>query len=110
VRKIAMICFALLLVACGDPHDTKVPADISKWSSTVKPALQKLPHDEQVLFTDYVRLHTVGAATGGLHVDKADPIPKGMTIGKAIEEQRGYIARQQARETEEQTGKDMSRK
>jgi hypothetical protein len=91
VRIFSVFCFALLLVACGDPHDTKVPADISKWRDTVKPALQKLTPDEQALFTQYVRRHTIGAAEGGLTGGKADPIPEGMTIGKAITEQRSYI-------------------
>jgi hypothetical protein len=99
VRISAIFCFALLLVACsGDPHDTKVPADISKWSATVKPALQKLPPDEQALFTQYVRRHTIGAAEGGMNGDKADAIPEGMTIGKAIAEQRSLMARGQAQE------------
>lgn len=86
----------LLLVACDDPHDTKVPADISKWSSSVKPSLQKLTPEEQALFTQYVRRHTVMADEVGLHGDTADPIPEGMTLGKAIEEQRSYITKQQA--------------
>jgi hypothetical protein len=91
VRIFSIFCLALLLAACGDPHETKVPTDISKWSSTVKPALQKLTPEEQALFTQYVRRHTIGAA-GGLIGDKADPIPQDMTIGKAIAEQRSYIA------------------
>ena len=92
MRIFSIFCFALLLVACGDPHDTQVPTDISKWSTSVKPALQKLTPEEKVLFTDYVRRHTKGAAEDGLIGDKADPIPVGMTIGKAIAEQRSYIA------------------
>ena len=90
-----MLCLVALLAACGDPRDTRVPADISKWSTIVKPALQKLPHEDQVLFADYVRRHTVGA-TGGLIGDKTYPMPEDLTIGKAIEEQRDYVARQQA--------------
>jgi hypothetical protein len=104
VRIFSIFCFALLLVACSDPHDTKVPTDISKWSTSVKPALQKLTPDEKVLFTDYVRRHTIGAAEGGLIGDKADPIPEGMTIGKAIEEQRNYIAQQQVKESAQTKG------
>jgi hypothetical protein len=96
VRIFSIFCFAILLVACGDPHDTLVPADISKWRDTVKPSLQKLTPDEQALFTQYVRRHTIGSA-GGLTGDKADPIPEGMTIGKAIAEQRSYIALEQVK-------------
>ena len=110
MRIFSIFCFALLLVACGDPHDTKVPADISKWSSTVKPALQKLTPDEQVLFTQYVRRHTIGADQGELIGDKADPIPDGMTIGKAIEDQRNYIAREKVKGSEEKPRKDKTEK
>jgi len=97
VRIFSIICCALLLVACGDPHDTRVPADISTWRDTVKPSLQKLAPEEQQLFTQYVRRHTILADEVGLHGDKADPIPEDMTLGKAIEEQRDYIAKQQVK-------------
>lgn len=99
MRIFPILCPALLLAACsGDPHDTGVPADISKWSTSVKPALQKLTPDEQALFTQYVRRHTIGAAEGGANGDKADAIPEGMTIGKAIAEQRNLMAREQAKQ------------
>lgn len=88
MKIFSTICLALLLVACssGDPHDTKVPTDVSKWSSAVKPSLQKLTREEKILFSQYAIRHTVGA--------DADPIPQDMTIGRAIEEQRNYIAGQ----------------
>lgn len=101
MRIFSVFCFALLLVACGDHHDTRVPADISKWRDSVKPSLQKLTPDEQVLFAQYVRRHTILADEVGLNGDKADPIPEGMTIGRAIEEQRNY---------EEKTHKDKTEK
>lgn len=110
MRTFSILCFALLLAACSDPHDTKVPADISKWHDTVKPALQKLTPEEQELFTQYVRRHTLGAVMGGLIGDKADPIPEDMTIGKAIEEQRSYVAHEQVKESEEKTRKDKTGK
>ena len=97
MKKIFIACFAFLLVACGDPHDTRVPLDITKWNSTVKPALQKMTPEERILFTDYVRRHTVLSDEVGLHGDLADPIPEDMTIGKAIEEQRRFIARANTR-------------
>jgi hypothetical protein len=108
VRIFSVFCFALLLVACGDPHDTKVPIDITKWHDTVKPSLQKLTPEEQQLFTQYVRRHTVLADEVGLHGDTADPIPQGMTIGKAIAEQRDFIAKQQAKDAKAKARKDKS--
>jgi len=108
VRIFSVFCFALLLVACGDPHDTKVPIDITKWHDTVKPSLQKLTPEEQQLFTQYVRRHTVLADEVGLHGDTADTIPQGMTIGKAIAEQRDFIAKQQAKDAKAKARKDKS--
>ena len=110
MKIFSIFCFVLLLVACSDPHDTKVPTDILKWRETVKPALEKLKPDEKVLFTQYVRRHTMGAAMGELIGDKADPIPEGLTIGKAIEEQRNYIAQEQVKESEEKPLKDKTEK
>jgi hypothetical protein len=99
-----------LLAACGDPHDTKVPIDIAKWRDTVKPSLQKLTTEERQLFTQYVRRHTILADEVGLHGDKADPIPEDMTIGKAIAEQRDFIAEQQAMDAIAKARKDKSGK
>jgi len=110
VKLFAILCFALLLVACGDPHDTKVPTDISKWSETVKPSLQKLKPEEKVLFSQYAIRHMAGTAVGGLIGGKTDPIPDDMTIGKAIEEQRNYLAQEQVKESEEKALKDKTEK
>ena len=51
-----------------------------------------------------------GAAVGGLIGGKADPIPEDMTIGKAIEEQRNYLAQEQVKESEEKALKDKTEK
>jgi hypothetical protein len=111
VRIFSILCFALLLVACsGDPHDTRIPADISKWSTTVRPALQKLTPDEQALFAQYVRRHSTGAAAAGSTGDQADPIPEDITIGKAIAAQRSYLAQGQAKRSDEMTPQDKTGK
>jgi len=109
VRIFSIFCIALLLVACSDPHDTKVPTDISKWSTTVKPSLQQLTPEEKVLFSQYTIRHITGAAAGYIG-SKADPIPEDMTIGKAIQEQRNYIAREQVKEPAEKTREDKTEK
>ena len=97
MRIFSILCLAILLAACsGDPHDTKVPTDISKWSKAVKPSLQKLTHEEKTLFSQYAIRHTAGAADGYIG-SKSDPIPEDMTIGKAIAEQRSYMAREQTK-------------
>ena len=108
MKIFSVICLALVLAACGDPHDTKVPTDISKWSATVKPSLQKLTPEERFLFSQFAIRHIAEAANANTG-NKTDPIPENMTIGKAIEEQRNYVARHQPKEPEEETRKDKSK-
>jgi PBP1b-binding outer membrane lipoprotein LpoB len=96
MKIFSIVCVALLLVACSDPHETKVPADVTKWSATVKPSLKKLTQEERILFSQYAIRHTDRAEMVGLIGSKMDPIPQGMTIGKAIAEQREYLAKHPA--------------
>ena len=97
MKILSTLCCALLLVACGDPLDTTVSTDMRTWRDTVKPSLQKLTLEEQALFTQYVRRHTLVTEEVGLHGDTTGPIPEGMTLGKAIAEQRSYNAGENAK-------------
>lgn len=85
----------LALVACADPHDTPLPKDILKME-TIKPAIEKLSPQERELVAGYIMRHTMGTALGAAFGVKADPIPVGMTIGKAIAEQRELAEKQKA--------------
>ena len=69
----------------------------------MKPSLMKLTPEEKALFSQYAIRHTIGAA-GGHIGSKSDPIPEDMTIGKAIKEQRNYMAREQAKGASERSG------
>ena len=110
MKLISILCFALLLAACsGDPHDTRVPTDIKKWSSNVKPSLQKLTPDEKALFSRYAIRHMEGAVPGTIG-SKSDPIPEDMTIGKAIAEERDVEAREQARQPDAKAASDKTGK
>jgi hypothetical protein len=110
VKPFSILFLALLLVACsGDPHDTKVPTDITKWSRNVKPSLQKLTPEEKAMFSRYAIRHMDGAIPGSIG-SKADPIPEGMTIGKAITEERDYEARNQAKQPDTKAAADKSGK
>lgn len=88
----------LLLVACSNPMNAPVPKELSGMES-LKPALEKLKPDERELFAGYVVRHTVGAEFGKAFGIKSEPIPDGMTVGKAIEEQRAFVERQKAEAT-----------
>ena len=82
----------VLAAGCGKPGDTVIPRDIEKIGS-IMPVLQKLPAEERELVTSYIIRHDTTAKPGGLTGGKAGPgMPEGMTIAKAIEEQRKYIA------------------
>jgi len=55
--------------------------------------MTKLAPEERELATGYIMRHTIGAKIGGLFGGKEGPgIPEGMTLGKAIDEQRKFIA------------------
>ncbi len=93
MRKFALVFVAAALVACSGPKDTVVPKEIDKMD-TIKPSLDKLTTEERELFAGYAIRHTLGAKMGALFGVKDAPagIPDGMTIGKAIDEQRKFKA------------------
>lgn len=96
---LVLLVIAVLLSACSNPKDTPLPTSFDKMES-IKPQLDKLTSEERELFAKYYLRHTVGAAMGGLFGVKEDPIPEGMTIGKAIDEQRDYAAKAKIKEDE----------
>lgn len=82
----------LVLVACSGPKDTPLPHDLEKLDS-LKPALEKLTPEERELAAGYIMRVGLGAKMTGIFGGKEGPgIPDGMTIGKAIEEQRKFKA------------------
>lgn len=100
--KLEKVLIALLVIgvcACSDPKNATVPTSLEKMD-TIKPQLEKLTAEERELFAGYAVRHTLGAQLGGAFGIKTEPIPEGMTIGKAIEEQREFIAKERAKEAE----------
>lgn len=78
------------LAACSGPKDTPLPRELDKME-TIKPSMEKLSPEERELVAGYVMRHTIGAKIGAMFGGKEGPgIPEGMTIGKAIEEQRKF--------------------
>ena len=91
-RLILSLIVLLAVSACSGPKDTPVPKDLAAMEA-VKPALEKLTPEERELFAGYVMRNTLGAKLGGLFGGKEGPgIPDGMTVGKAIEDQRKFKA------------------
>lgn len=100
MRRVLVLAAVLLLAACSKPLDTPVPTDSAQLDS-LKPVLQKLPEEEQQLFVQYVLRRTFASGLAKLNGGKFEPIPEGMTIGKAIAEQWAFKASQVAREQQE---------
>lgn len=90
--SLTVVLCSMLLTACSGPKDTPLPRELDKIES-IKPAMEKLTPEERELAAGYIMRHTIGAKLGGLFGGKEGPgIPEGMTLGKAIEEQRKFKA------------------
>ncbi len=100
-RLTILLCL-LSLAACSGPKDTPLPHDLNKMDS-IKPAMEKLIPEERELVAGYIMRYTIGAKLSGLFGGKEGPgIPEGMTIGKAIEEQRKFKADAAVEEAKQQ--------
>ena len=87
MKKLALsLLIAVMLAGCNNHYDQRIPADLSKWETELKPHVAKLPEEEQKLFASYAIRVTMTQAFGG------KGIPEDMTIGGAIEEERKWIA------------------
>ncbi len=82
---LAVILLAAALAACSDPHRVPLPRDADKMD-TLEPVLKRLSKPEQELLLGYASRISLAA---GLRA-AAGAIPEGMTVGKAIEEQRQF--------------------
>jgi hypothetical protein len=82
----------VLIMACG-PKSTIIPQDLDEIEK-IKPAMEKLSYNDIKLLEGYLMRKAIGAAMGAVLTDEpAEPgIPKGMTIGKAIAEQKKFMA------------------
>lgn len=105
MKRYFILAIFIALCACSKPTDTVVPTSIDKMDS-IKPQLEKLTAEQRDLFAQYVMRHTIGAAMGGMFGIKAEPIPEGITIGKAIDEQRDFLTKEKVREAEEKALKE----
>ncbi len=102
------IVLAALVAACSSPLDTPLPREIEKMES-IKPALDKLKQEDRELVAAYVLRHTMGAKLGGLFgIPVSAGIPEGMTLGKAIEEQRKFVAEQRGKQAAEKEAADKA--
>lgn len=95
-RVVAVTLACMMLAACSNPKNTEIPQDIEQLE-VLKPSMEKLTQEERELAGAYILRHTVAAKMAGVFGGKEGPgIPPGTTLGKAIEEQRKFIADQKA--------------
>jgi hypothetical protein len=104
-RSMSAVCLALLVAACSNPKNATIPTTIESLDS-LSASVKKLTPEEQELFGGYFMRHVIGAKMGGMFGIKATPIPEGMTIGKAIDEQRAYLANEAAKDADEKALKE----
>ena len=76
MNRLTILVIACSLAACTKPIDTIVPTSPDKMES-IRPQVNKLSPEEKELFDNYLRDHS--------------SIPDGLTIGKAITEEREYL-------------------
>lgn len=90
MRILIILLSSIVLAACNGVKDTPLPRDLEKMG-TIKSAIEKLNPEERELVTGYIMRHTIGATLGNLFgKNDVQGIPEGMTIGKAIDEQRNF--------------------
>ena len=80
--------------AVRGPQDKVLPADLRDYDQ-LRPAIQKLSADDQALFARYAIRTSIGAAFGG-----GGSVPAGMTIGRALEDQRTFEKDEEKMEAE----------
>ena len=91
MRHTLAILLLVAAVGCSNPKNTKIPQDLAKIES-IKSSIEKLTPEERELLSGYLMMRMIGTAPGMPTDGKTSPIPEGMTIGKAIAEQKAFVA------------------
>jgi len=84
---VPVLAMVALLAACSQsPKDTVIPSDPDKWKD-LKPQVQQLDEKDQKLLTLYLLRVAMRSKIVG------EPIPADVTIGKAIEDEKDFLAK-----------------
>jgi len=100
MRRVALglAATALLLGACNNAKSVVVPSDPSTWDEELAPKIKALSEEDKAIFGRYIVRVTLENALGG-----KPAIPPGVTVGKAIEDQKAYEADQEKAKAEAAT-------
>jgi hypothetical protein len=95
-----VLVVAALLLSCSDPRDAAIPTDPNRWEATLQPDITRLPDEDRRLIVSYLaRIKADAALTG-------QPIAAGLTVRRAIQNERDYqraqtTARAEARQQQD---------
>lgn len=92
-----MLC---LIAACSDPRATLIPSDMATWDKSLAPTIEKLTPEEKKLFAAWVVRTKLSESFGG------EPMPVGVTVAQALEQQKKWADERQAKEAEERALKE----
>lgn len=86
-KVIATLLACLLLAACSDPKQAKLPADISKWSEDkgLMEAVSKLEESDRKLFGGYAARQVMASTFGG------NKVVSDSTLGDALKTQQAWL-------------------
>lgn len=86
-KAIVTLLACLLLAACSDPKQAKLPADIGKWSEdkSLMEAVGKLDETDRKLFGGYAVRQVVASTFGG------NKVVADSTLGDALKTQQAWI-------------------
>lgn len=86
-KVIATLLACLLLAACSDPKQAKLPADISKWSEDkgLMEAVSKLEESDRKLFGGYAARQVMASTFGG------NKVVSDSTLGDALKTQQAWV-------------------
>lgn len=94
--KIAGVCVAFLLAACGKPMDAVIPTEKEAQAQFAEKVISKLSEEDKKLYVAWIIRRGVVST-----FNNTPMIPEGTTVAKAIEEQKEWIAKQEAAKAEE---------
>jgi hypothetical protein len=101
MRKMLIIFFMGLalfgLASCTDPYERELPSDLddSEALRAFQGKIDALPEQDKKDVASYVLRMKLGKSFGkAMGLEETDGIPPGMTVGKAIEEQRRFLEKE----------------